>query len=334
MRLCMMLPPVPDRRWAVARQMGVRHAIAKLAPELTGGPPPWDMDALAAHVARYREAGFQIVGLEGDQFDMGRIKLGLPGRDEDIARYRTMLANMGRAGIRLLCLNFMVGIGWYRTDPRVPTRGGAFVSGFDAEKAEAMGLTEAGIVPHDRIWANWTYFVRAVAPAAEAAGVTLGLHPDDPPVPSLRGIGRVLTSADAMERAIALADSPAVGMTFCQGSLKTMGEDVPACIRRFKDRIAFIHVRDVRGTASRFEETFPDDGDTDMAAVFRAYAAAGLDVPIRPDHAPAMDGDAAHDGPVHGINVGYEANGMIFTVGYMKGLMQATGIHWSLGDHR
>jgi hypothetical protein len=173
---------------------------------------------------------------------------------------------------------------------------------------------------------------------AVMAGIVLAAgavpDPDDPPVPSLRGIGRVLTSADAMERAIALADSPAVGMTFCQGSLKTMGEDVPACIRRFKDRIAFIHVRDVRGTASRFEETFPDDGDTDMAAVFRAYAAAGLDVPIRPDHAPAMDGDAAHDGPVHGINVGYEANGMIFTVGYMKGLMQATGIHWSLGDHR
>jgi mannonate dehydratase len=107
-----------------------------------------------------------------------------------------------------------------------------------------------------------------------------------------------------------------------------MGEDVPALIRRFaaSGHIAFVHIRDVRGDAHNFAETFPDDGDTDMAACFAAYREIGLDVPIRPDHAPAMDGDPRHDGPVHGTNVGYEANGMIFTVGYMKGLMHANRI--------
>jgi mannonate dehydratase len=155
--------------------------------------------------------------------------------------------------------------------------------------------------------------------------VKLGLHPDDPPVPSLRGLARILTSADAMARAIAVADSPAVGLTFCQGSFATMGEDVPALVHRFAPHIAFIHVRDVRGTAAAFTETFPDDGQTDMAAVFRAYRDIGFDGPIRPDHAPAMDGDPRHDGAVSGINVGYEANGMIYTVGFMKGLLAGVG---------
>lgn len=318
----MMLPPTPDRRWAVARQMGVRHAIAKLAPELTGTNPPWDADALAAHVARYRHEGFAIVGLEGDQFDMSRIKLGLPGREEDIELYRRMLTNMGAAGIRLLCLNFIVGVGWYRTETRVATRGGAYVTRFDAAAADPA----PDVIAAEQVRDNLTTFLRAVAPAAEAAGVTLALHPDDPPVDRLRGYARVLTSADAMERAIESAGSPAIRMTFCQGSFRTMGEDVPALVRRFADRIAFVHVRDVRGTRERFEETFPDDGDTDMAACFAAYRDLPADVVIRPDHAPAMDGDPGHDGPVHGINVGYEANGMIFTVGYMKGLMAASGI--------
>lgn len=328
MRLCMMLPPVPDRRWVLAGQMGVRHAIAKLAPELTGTLPPWDLDSLAAHRARYARAGLELIGLEGDQFDMGRIKRGLPGRDEDIELYKAMLANMGRVGIPLLCLNFMV-TGWQRTRTAVPARGGAFVSGFDAGEAEALGPAPAGPIARDRVWENFGHFIRAVAPAAERAGVRLGLHPDDPPVPELRGVGRILTSADAMARAVAMAGSPAVGITFCQGSFRTMGEDVAAAARRLAGKIVFVHVRDVRGTAERFVETFPEDGDTDMAAVFRVYRDLGLDdVPIRPDHAPAMDGDPVHRGEVAGTNVGYEANGMTYTVGYMKGLMQASGIRW------
>ncbi|MGG5819074.1 mannonate dehydratase [Falsiroseomonas sp. HW251] len=327
MRLCMLLPPRPDRRWTVARQMGVTAAIAKLAPDLTGRLPPWNFESLAATLREYRAGGFEVVGLEGDQFDMRRIKLGLPGRDEDIDRYRAMLVNMGRAGVPLLCLNFMV-LGWQRSGTAVPGRGGALVTAFRAEEAEALGVTEAGEVSAGRMWENWTYFIRAVAPAAEAAGVRMALHPDDPPVPRLRGVARILTSTEAMARAVAEAASPAVGFTFCQGSIATMGEDVAAAARRFGSagQIAFVHVRDVRGRADSFVETFPDEGDTDMAAVFRAYAELGLDCPIRPDHAPAMDGDPRHDGPVQGTNVGYEANGMIYTVGYMKGLAQASGI--------
>ncbi|MET0427952.1 MAG: mannonate dehydratase [Microvirga sp.] len=328
MDLCMLLPAKPDLRWALASQMGIDSVIAKLAPELTGQAPPFDLDSLRLHQARFRAAGHGIVGLEGDQFDMSRIKRGLPGRDEDIERYKRMLANMGKVGIPLLCLNFMV-TGWQRTRTAVEARGGAHVTAFDAQEAEALGPDPAGPIACDDLWDHFHYFIRRVAPAAEDAGVRLGLHPDDPPVDELRGVGRILTSADAIERAIHLADSPQVGLTFCQGSFTTMGEDIGATAHRFADRIFFVHVRDVHGTARRFVETFPEDGDSDMAAMFRTYRDIGYDGPIRPDHAPAMAGDPVHRGEVVGTNVGYEAIGMVYTVGYIKGLMQATGLSWS-----
>lgn len=94
----------------------------------------------------------------------------------------------------------MVGIGWYRTATALTARDGATVSGFDARLA--TGMTEHGPIPAARVWDNFTHFITRIAPVAEEAGVTLGLHPDDPPVPVLRGIGRILTSVDAMDRAL------------------------------------------------------------------------------------------------------------------------------------
>lgn len=310
----------PDEKWALARQMGIRYAIAKLAPELTGQEPPFVFESLRRSQEVFAAQGFELIGLEGDQFDMTRIKLGLPGRDEDLDRYGDMLGHMGRLGIRLLCYNFMAS-GWYRTSTTVPGRGGALVSGFDAEVAARLPLTEHGLVPAERIWENYAYFLARVLPHAERAGVRLALHPDDPPVPSLLGIGRIFTSAAAMRRALGLAASPAHGLTFCQGTYTTMGEDVPALSQEFggPGRVHFVHVRDVAGRADNFHETFPDDGPTDMAAVFRAYQAIGFAGPIRSDHAPTMAGEA-------NARPGYEAKGHLFGIGYMKGLMDALGI--------
>jgi mannonate dehydratase len=306
--------------------MGVENAIAKLAPEMTDRPPPWDPDALQAAVDAYAAGGFRLVGLEGDQFDMSRIKLGRAGRDEDIDRYCAMLRAMGRLGIRLLCLNFMVGIGWYRTRTAVAARGGALVTGFSAADADAAGPTPLGSVSEAAVWEAWRYFITRVAPVAEDAGVRMGLHPDDPPLSPLRGIGRILTSVDAWERALDIAASPAVGVTFCQGTIETMGEAPIEALRRFgRDRIAFVHVRNIAGSRRDFVETFPEAGQTDMVALARAYAEMGLDCYVRPDHAPAMDGDRSHDGAVDGINVGYEANGMIYALGYLRGLLSGVG---------
>lgn len=320
MKLAEFLPAKPNRLWQLARQMGVRYAICKCAPELTGLKPPWDMDSLRAIQSRFAEAGFTLYGLEGDEFDMSRIKLGVEGRDEDIERYCQMLRNMGELGIPLLCYNFMVGIGWHRTHGDVPTRGGALTSRFDVVDVPAS-LTDAGEVNEERIWENYTYFIRRVMPVAEKSRVQMGMHPDDPPLPSLRGIARILSRPENFERAMALAPSPSNGVTFCQANFKLMGCDVAAWARRFaaQDKIFFVHFRDVRGTAERFEETFHDDGTTDMPAMLRLYHELGFTGPVRVDHVPTMAGEK-NDQP------GYESLGRLFAIGYTKGVMQALRI--------
>ncbi len=86
----------PNEKWALARQTGIKYAIAKLAPELTGKLPPWDFDSLKSSKQTFEKEGFDLIGLGGDQFDMSPVKLGLPGRDEGIKKYRQMLRNMGK----------------------------------------------------------------------------------------------------------------------------------------------------------------------------------------------------------------------------------------------
>jgi len=201
------LPPRSHVLWELARQMGVRCAIVNAKPERTGLNPPWDIDALRRVQREFGRAGLKIHGLEGDQFDMGRIKLGLDGRDEDIERCCRMLRNMGELGIPLLCYNFMAQIGWFRSSVGVAGRGGALVSQFDL-KEMPTSLTEAGEIPAERIWESYRYFVQHVMPVAEKAGVRMALHPDDPPLASLRGIGRIFGTPEAFERAYSLAPSP------------------------------------------------------------------------------------------------------------------------------
>ena len=118
-------------------------------------------------------------------------------------------------------------------------------------------------------------------------------------------------------RACELVPSPYNGICFCQGTLASAGEDIPKAIALCAPYIKFIHFRDVTGTVPAFTEAWHDMGKTDMVAAMRAYRAAGLaDIPIRPDHAPTMDGESnAHPG--------YEMLGRLFALGYMKGLIES-----------
>lgn len=310
------LPATPDRSWQLARQVGITHAICKCAPELTGLPAPDHLDALRTIRDRFAEHGFKLIGLEGDEFDMQRIKLGLPGRDEDIARYQQMLRNMGELGIGLLCYNFMATIGWYRTDAHVPARGGAITNRFCLADVDPEPVAPELRVTEEKLWENYEYFITRVLPVAEAAGVKMGLHPDDPPLSPLRGVGRIFTSAGAFARAMALSDSPAHGITYCQANFLAMGEDVAATARRFADKIVFVHFRDVAGTREDFTETFHDNGPTDMAAMVKLYADLGFSGPIRVDHVPSMAGE-------EDLPHGYAQLGRLFAAGYLKGILDA-----------
>lgn len=312
---------MPDEKWQLCNQMGIQYAMAKLAPDLTGILPPWNFESLQYSKEIFKKNGFDLIGLEGDQFDMNRIKLGLPGREEDLDSYCLMLENMGSLSVNLLCYNFMAGIGWYRTSTVLKERGGALVSGFDLQQSSHQPLTDAGEVPEEEIWENYKYFLNRVMPVAQKSGVKMALHPDDPPVSPLKGFARIFTSAAGIRRALALTDSPSHGLTFCQGTYTSMGEDVKSLIGEFgkKRKIFFVHIRDVKGTRENFRETFHDNGPTDMVAIFKAYKEIGFNGPLRSDHVPTMAGD---DNSQHG----YAMKGNLFGIGYIKGIMEATGI--------
>ena len=315
MRLCLMLPAKPTLQWEIASQLGVEEVITKAAPELSGLGEPSDFASLEAVVKRFRERGLRVVGLEGDEMDMSRIKLGLPGRDDDLERYCRMLDNMGRLGIEMICYNFMAGVGWYRSRNDLPERGGALTSGFDLREIDNSATP---VLSEEQLWSNYDYFIRAVMPTAERCGVRMGLHPDDPPISPLLGYPRILTSADAYRRALALSDSPSHGVTFCQATFRVMGEEVSRLIEEWGPRIFLLHFRDTTGTRTCFRETFHDNGPTDMAALIRQVRRHCPDCLIRPDHTPTMAGESNE-------NFGYATLGNIFAVGYLRGLMEQVG---------
>jgi len=310
----------PDLKWELARQIGIKYAIAKLAPELTGKLAPWDLDSLKSSKDVFTKNGFELIGLEGDQMDMMRIKLGLPGRDEDIEKYKLMLENMGKLGINLLCYNFMA-TGWFRTSKDLPERGGALVTGFKTVDGDLLAPTPYGEISADKIWANYEYFLKQVMPVAEKAGVKMALHPDDPPVERLQGISRIFINADAIRKALSLSDSSSHGLTFCQGTYVTMNENIPALIEEFgsKKKIFFVHLRDVKGTPDDFRETFHDNGPTNMPYMLEMYRKAGFDGPLRSDHVPTMAGE-------ENTHSGYAMNGNLFGIGYIRGIMDTLEI--------
>jgi mannonate dehydratase len=323
-KLALIQQPQANLRFKLARQIGINHAIVEVSKELSRIPPQQYLDTLARIQADFTAAGLTVAGVESHPVPAEKIKLGLPGRDEEIQNYAVALEALGKLGIPMVCYNFMAGLGWYRTNVAVPARGGALTSEFDLCEAEKQGLTEWGMVSEEKMWQNLEYFLKAVIPVAEKARVNMALHPDDPPVSPLRGIGRILTSAANYRRVLELVPSPASGITFCQANFKLMGEDIEALAREWcaQKKIFFVHFRDVEGTREHFVETFHDNGPTDMARMLKVYRESGFDGPMRPDHAPTMEGESNE-------HPGYAIMGKVFAFGYMKGIMDGLGIPYA-----
>ena len=254
-----------------------------------------------------------------DTAPMDDARLGRPGRDQQIEWFCTQLRAMGELGIRTLCYNWVAITSWARTSTDVRLRGGALSTGYDdAIIRETPPLVEPGSVTHDQLWGAYEYFLRAVVPVAEEAGVRIALHPDDPPISDVRGVPRIMGSPEAFERVLALVPSEFSGVTFCQGNFVLMTDDLPALIRRIgRDRrIFFSHFRDVVGNAHNFFEVFHDEGPTDMLECMQAYRDIGFDGPLRPDHVPALEGETND-------NFGYSVLGRLYAIGYITGLREA-----------
>ncbi|WP_458187050.1 mannonate dehydratase [Haladaptatus sp. NG-WS-4] len=316
MEPALILPPECDERWDLAKQMGVENAVVHTL-EIGDESRPWRYEELLNLTQRFRDYGLDVEVIEGCVPISDDTRLGRPGRDEGIARFKQYLRNLGELDVPVVAYDWMAGKRWARTSTAVPSRGGSLTTGYDHELMRNAPDQELAPVEAEELWEGLEYFLNEVVPVAEEAGVKLALHPDDPPLGNVRGVDRIVTSVENYERILDLYDSEYNGITFCQGNFAAMGADVPATIRRFGDRINFVHFRDVDGDADRFVETWHDDGPTDMLACIEAYRDIGFDGPARPDHVPTMAGED-NDNP------GYMTLGRLYATGYMKGLLEQT----------
>jgi mannonate dehydratase len=271
------------------------------------------------------------------------IKLGKPNRDELIASYCKTLENLASEGIKVVCYNFMTVFDWMRTtlDRKMPD--GSTCLGFDVDVAANVNLAEGINLPgwdkqytreelrnlvkeyrsvdEDQLRKNLEYFLKRVIPAAEAAGIKMAIHPDDPPR-SIFGLPRVVKNREDLRRILDMVDSPANGLTLCSGALGSdIHNDVAAMVREFgaEKRIHFAHMRNIQvDERGSFHETphLSSTGSQDMAAIVRAYHQVGFDGYVRPDHGRMIWGERG--------NPGYGLYDRALGAAYLNGLWEAT----------
>ncbi len=302
-----------DVTWDYAKQCGVSHGVIRLPEDqkfdLT------DKTHWESVYKRFTDYGITPVIIEPMPNEVhDHIKAGDCYRDESIEKVLKMLPIMRDFNIGTICFNWMAHIGWLRTKNDIMERGGATVTGFDLQDFQP----KSGVsITEKQLWDNYAYFLKAVIPTAEKYGIKLALHPDDPPLERLGDVARIMVSVENIKKAMYdIYPSENLGVTMCQATYYMMGADLEKTITEFADKIMFVHFRNATGTKNKFRETFHDNGDLDMAKLVALYLKLGINVPIRVDHVPTLKGE--------NTNVaGYAAQGRLFALGYLKGLLEA-----------
>ena len=338
-----------EENFRFARQAGASHLVVHLVdyfkgknPELSSGSSetgwgttanqdkPWTEDDLRA-IKRSIESNGLVWGAI-ENFDPAHwydILLDGPRKAEQMEQLKRTIQTIGRVGIPIMGYNFsLAGVWGWSKGPW--GRGGARAlvydeSAIDPQTPIPKGMVwnmvydphaPAGTVPRveaEELWQRYEWFLSQIIPVAEEAGVTMALHPDDPPADMLRGTARLVNQPDKYQRVIDLVPSSANALEFCLGSLQEMRDgDVYESIERYgrQGKIAYVHFRNVRGKVPRYEEVFVDEGDIDMLRAIQVLADVGYDGMLIPDHTPEMSCAA----PWHA--------GMAFALGYMRAAMQ------------
>ena len=318
------------------KQIGVDHV-------LSGGPPiPWTEPQLKEIMDRLKGWGITLGNLMIGGFN--NAIYGRPGKDEEIAKVIESIKAAGKVGLPVVEYN------WYAHRAmegyfEEKGRAGIGWTGFDYElvqsaaqqyqtRAEEKGmkfkdlppLPQEGAHNLDEMWSTITYFLKAVVPEAEKAGVRLALHPNDPPAPISRGSQQIMGTVDGWKKLITIVNSPSNGITFDCGVTKEMGQDPVEVCRYFgsRDRINHVHFRNVKVIKpyERYTEVFIDEGENNMFSVMKELIKVKYTRLIYPEHPRAIDYDRER-GQIGGYPGGGAYAAFAFNVGYTRAMMQA-----------
>jgi mannonate dehydratase len=332
-----------------ARQAGATHIVAHLVDyfkggahsssdnQPTGSDDGWglagDPDKLwtAEELIDFRKAveaeGLKLEAIENfDPAHWHDVLLDGPKKKEQLENVKTTIRRLGQAGVPIMGYNFSIaGVSGRTKGPYA--RGGAESVGMEGPLDAPMRNGTAwnmvydtnapeGIVPsvtHEELWKRLGEFLDEVIPVAEEAGVKMALHPDDPPMPTMRAQPRLVYQPSLYQKVIDRKDSPSNTLEFCLGTLAEMTEgDVYQATDQYskQNKLAYVHFRNITGKVPYYRETFVDDGDIDMIRVLGILKRNGFDGVLIPDHTPQM----ACSAPWHA--------GMAYAMGYMRAALQ------------
>ena len=302
------------------KQLGVDHVIVG-----NPGPIPWQEARLRELVDRLKGHGLTLGNVMIRGFP--KIIYGRPGRDAEIEQVIQSIRAAGKVGIPVIEYNFYAHRlieGYYEETGRA----GAGMTAFDYDRVKDLPpLEREGAHSLEAMWANITYFLKAVVPVAEQSGVRLALHPNDPPAPISRGSGQIMSTLAGWKRLVDIVKSPSNGITFDCGVTRELGEDPVEVCRYFgeRDRINHVHYRNVkmRKPYEKYTEVFLDEGDNNMFLVMKELVRQGYPRLIYPEHPRALDYDRERPN----FQAGYPGGGgyaaYAFNVGYTRAMLQA-----------
>jgi mannonate dehydratase len=299
------------------KQVGLRWVRVNFAPERSS------FEQLRGTQRRFARFGLKIYSGVHYAYRSIDVQLGRPGRDKEIEAFQNFLRNSGKLGIPITSYDFHPANTYTTAEVDTPRgyRAREFKVSDFRNKVEKQRFEREYTA--DEIWANYTYFMKAVLPVAKEAGVKMALHPDDPPLAKMNGVAKVLVHYDGYRRAEEISDqiegkgSPHWGLTFCVGTWSEggdkMGKNVFEMIRDFgaRGKILEIHFRNVTSPLPDFVETFQDEGYMDMYQVMKALRQARFDGMMVPDHVPALAGDE-----------GMNRAGTAYCIAYMRALLR------------
>jgi len=283
----------------------------------------WSVDSIMDLKERVEEAGLKFDVIESVPVHED-IKLGLSTRNGYIENYKKNIENLAKAGVKVICYNFMPVFDWTRSqldktledgstvlvyykeqiDKMDPLKGELSLPGWDSSytKDELKDIFEQySKIDEEDLWDNLEYFLKEIIPVAEANDVKMAIHPDDPPWP-IFGLPRIITTEENIDRFLKLVDNKYNGLTFCTGSLGSGNfNDIVKMVDKYssRGRIHFMHVRNVKlvGEGS-FEEAahYSSEGSLDIVEIMKALHRNKFDGYLRPDHGRMIWGETGRPG--------------------------------------